>query len=112
MAIGLNDNIGDAEANQLIAANWRHGLGQGGFKRIEGGTGTDTYDEANNGGNTIVAILAVNGDVTFASGCTAVRGDAPSSGDVIPQGQLLLAPLNKVVLTSGVAYVFTDEPLS
>lgn len=76
--------------------------GQSGFKEVTNGS-TLTDD------NIYFALKAVNGDVTLGAGTTTVKGDSPTSGDVILQGNTVYGHFDDIEVdtaTNGKLYVY------
>lgn len=77
-----------------------------GFQRV---TDTDAPERE------FAFVKAMNGDVTFDANCSVAKGDAPSSGDVLQQGDVLAGPFTQVGIQAGggVLYAYfrsTDRP--
>jgi hypothetical protein len=71
--------------------------GQQGFDRTQGTlTNYKTY----------FALKAINGDVTFGGSTTVTRGTAPSSGDVLLQGDVLYGSFDDIEITAGTLYAY------
>lgn len=72
-----------------------------GFERVASG-GTSS-------GGPFYAVKAIGGSLTFGA-CVMNAGSAPTSGDILLEGDVLHAPFKTVISTSGVVYCFNDEP--
>lgn len=88
----------------LIAKLNNFTSGEAGFDIVTGTTNNDKL---------YFAVKAMNGDVTFGGGNTVrSRGDAPESGDVLPQGDVLYGNFDDLDVSSGKLYAYYDLEIS
>lgn len=76
-------------------------LGLRGFNRIAAADGEQS--------GRWHAVKAVGGDATFGAGCAMHKGDAPSSGDVLQQGDTVSGPFTTIDLSAGTVYAYKAD---
>jgi len=86
-----------------MARSGRHSNERDLLAQLQHRYGADRVAPGSSESGAFVAVQAIGGAVTFGSGCSAIKGDAPNQGDTLPEGERLFLPFDTVVVDGGSA---------